>query len=94
MAINQSNLKTKVTRLLSLEFGETGKVTAPGDEVIIVISRADYECCLGNILQQVHRVIDEYCPAREEHLFILVREDTGTYENKIKIWKSSLWFSR
>jgi len=91
MAINPVYLKLKVTRLLSLEFGTTGSVTFPGDQVILVISRADYEQRLGDVLQRVHRVIDEYCPHRSEHLFILLRDDAGVYENKIKIWKSALW---
>ncbi len=90
MAITQRNLKAKVTQLLADEFGESGKVTPAGDQVIIVISRADYEQRHGEILQQIQRAIDKNCPVRSEHLFILVRDDAGIYENRVKIWKSVL----
>ena len=91
MAINPLYLKLKVIRLLSLEFGTSGNVSMSDDQVMLVISRADYEQRLGDILQRIHRVIDEYCPHRSEHLFILVLDDAGIYENNIKIWKSALW---
>jgi hypothetical protein len=89
MATQELVLKNHITRLLSTEFGEAGMVTCPDEQVTVIISRNSCEQNYGNILQQIHRVIDEYCPDRSENVFILVRDETGSFKNVLKIWKSA-----
>ena len=89
MATKELMLKTNITRLLRAEFGEAVKVTCPNSQVTIVISRAACEQNYGNILQQIHRVIEEYYPDRCENIFILIRDEDGSFKNVFKIWKSA-----
>jgi hypothetical protein len=89
MATKELVLKTNITRLLRTEFGEAGMVTCPDEQVTVIISRNSCEQNYGHILQQIHRVIEEYCPDRNEHIFILVRDEAGSFKNILKIWKSA-----
>jgi len=89
MATKELTLKSNITRLLSTEFGNIGMVTCPDNQVTIIISRKNCEQHYGNFVQQIHRVIEEYCPYRTENVFILIRDEDGTFKNTLKIWKSA-----
>jgi hypothetical protein len=89
MATKELTLKTNITNLLRTEFGDAGVVTCPDNQVTVVISKNNCEQNYGNILQQIHRVIEEYCPNRNENVFILVRDEAGSFQNILKIWKSA-----
>lgn len=89
METKELALKTNIIQLLSTAFDDAGTVTCPDELVTIVISRATCEQNYGNFLRQIHRVIDEYCPDRSENVFILVRDETGSFKNVLKIWKSA-----
>ena len=82
-------IKENITRLLATEFGEAGIVSCPDDQVTVIISGTACQQNFGNILQQIHRVIDDGCPERKENVFILVREEAGSFQNLMKIWKST-----
>ena len=88
MPTKELPLKTSITRLLGIELGLTGVVTCPDDVVTIVISRENCEQNYGNILQQIHRVIEEAYPIRRENLFIRVQDESGGFKHIVKIWKS------
>lgn len=81
-------LNTDVMHLLKTEIGDQGTVAGLGNQVLINIKQADFELRMGNILQQIYRVIDQHFPVRNEHVSIIIRDANSTYENVFKIWKS------
>ena len=89
MAIKELPLKANITRLLAIEFGDAGIVSCPDNQVTVTITGAGCQHNFGNILQQIHRVIDECCPERKENVYILVRDEAGSFQNLMKIWKSA-----
>jgi len=89
MIVKVLPLKTNITHLLSIEFGELGIVSCVNDQVTVVLSLNDCENNFGNILQQIHRVIDECYPNRKENVFILIKDESGAFQNVQKIWKSA-----
>jgi hypothetical protein len=88
MITKELSLKTNISRLLSIELGGFGAVTCPGEHVTVIISLTDCENKFGDILQKIHRVIDDSYPDRDENLFILVRDETGSFQNVMKVWKT------
>jgi len=88
MVVKELPLKEKIIRLLDIEFGESGAVTCPDEKITVVMSLNNCERNFGNILQQIHRVIDECYPERNENVFILIRDESGAFQNVLKIWKS------
>jgi len=88
MDIKKLPLNTNIARLLSIEFGNSGIVTCPCGQVTMVMSRSNCERNFGNILLQVHRLIDECYPERSEHIFIVLQDESGTFQSTLKIWKS------
>ncbi|MDN3580087.1 hypothetical protein [Mucilaginibacter flavus] len=82
-------LTTDVIHLLRIELGEHGTVASMGNQVLIKISQADFESRLGNMLQQIQRVIDQHFPARQNHLSIIIQDNEARYQNVFKIWKSA-----
>jgi len=89
MAIKELPIKENITRLLAIEFGDAGMVSCPDNQVTVTITGEGFRQNFGNILQQIHRVIDECCPERKENIFILIRDEAGSFQNLIKIWKSA-----
>jgi len=89
MAIKELPLKANITRLLVIEFGDAGMVSCTDDQVTVTITGTSCQHNFGNILQQIHRVIDECCPERKENVYILVRDEAGSFQNLMKIWKSA-----
>lgn len=79
---------TDVIHILKNEIGDQGTVASLGNQVLIKISQTDFEFRLGNMLQQIYRVIDQHFPTRDEHLSIIIRDNDARYENVFKIWKS------
>jgi protein-arginine kinase activator protein McsA len=88
MATKQLSLKTNIAHLLSIEFFNSGIVTCSDGRVTVVMSRATCERNFDDIIQQIHRAIDECYPERSEDIFILVRDESGNFQNVMKIWKS------
>jgi hypothetical protein len=82
-------LKRDIAGLLRMELGESAAISAPDGKVTVVLSHTDCEQNYGNILQRIHRVIDECCPDRHENVFIHLKDQTGTFHNMLKIWKSA-----
>lgn len=83
-----ATLTADVARLIKGELATDGKVSAAAGQIIVSISRFEVEHRLGNLLQQIHRVVDQHFPVRKEHLSLIIRAADGTYENTFKIWKS------
>jgi hypothetical protein len=50
------------------------------------VRNAEYER-LGNLLHQLQQAIEQYCPDRQSHLSIVVRNEDKLQENVFKIWK-------
>jgi hypothetical protein len=95
MIINGTDMATKtltltedITRLLHLELGDSGEIACPDGKVTVVLSSVDCEKNYGQIVQQIHRTIEEYCPDRYENVFIHVQDRAGAFHNILKIWKS------
>jgi hypothetical protein len=82
-------VRINIIRLLKDELGDGGQVAPHLDQVLINISRADFENRLGNLLQQIYRLIEQRCPERPDHLDIIIRDTDSRYENVFKIWKSA-----
>ena len=82
-------LSANVMQLLSNELNGVGIVALLGNQLLIKISRTDFEQRLGNLLQQIQSVIDQRFPIREEHLSIVIQDNEAKYENVFKIWKSA-----
>jgi len=82
-------LSANVMQLLSSELNGVGIVALLGNQLLIKISRTDFEQRLGNLLQQIQSVIDQRFPVREEHLSIVIQDTEAKYENVFKIWKSA-----
>lgn len=82
-------LSTDVIGLLKKELGEAGIVASLGNQILIKISKTDFEERLGNLLQQIYRVIDQHYPTRKEHLSIVIQDNEAKYENVFKVWKSA-----
>jgi hypothetical protein len=89
MAIEELPLKANITRLLAIEFGDAGIVSYTDNQVTVTINGTGCQHNFGNILQQIHRAIEESCPERKENVFILVRDEAGSFQNLMKIWKSA-----
>jgi hypothetical protein len=81
-------LTGNVIHLLKSEIGEQGMVAALGNQVLICISKADFEQKLGNLLQKIYYTIDQHFPVRQDHLSVVIRDTDSRYENVFKIWKS------
>jgi hypothetical protein len=95
MIINGTDMSTKtltltqdIAGLLRVELGGSVAVNAPEGKLTVVLSSTDCEKNYGNILQRIHRIIDECCPDRHENVFIHLKDQTGTFHNVLKIWKS------
>jgi hypothetical protein len=86
--IATKTLTTDVIHLLKTEIGDQGTVGGLGNNVLVSIKQADFELRMGNILQQIYRVIDQHFPVRNEHVNIIIRDANSTYENVFKVWKS------
>ena len=82
-------LQTGVLHLLKDELGTHGTVAAFGNQIMISISRADFEQRLGNMLQQIYRSVDQHLPVRSEQLSIIIRDAENKYENTFKIWPTN-----
>ncbi|GAA3957388.1 hypothetical protein [Mucilaginibacter dorajii] len=80
---------TDVIHLLKNELGDHGTVASLGNQVLIKISQTDFESRLGNVLQQIYRVIDQHFPVRQNHLSIIIQDNEARYKNVFKIWKSA-----
>ena len=89
MAIKELPLKAKITRLLAIELGAAGTVSCPDNQITVTITNCQHN--FGNVLQQIHRAVDECCPERPENIYILLRDEAGTFQNLMKIWKSTRW---
>lgn len=87
MASKEASLKINITQLLNAALGKAGSVSCPDDQLTIVISKKDCDENFGQVVSQIHRVIEQYCPDRGDHLFILVRDENGSFKNILKIWK-------
>jgi hypothetical protein len=81
-------LTTDVMHLLKTELGDQGTVGGLGNHILICIKQADFELRMGNILQQIYRVVDQHFPIRDQHISIVIRDANSSYENVFKIWKS------
>jgi len=88
METKEFTLNEDIARLLRIELGDAGAVASLDGKITVILSRADFEKNYGNIIQQIHRVIDESYPDRSENVFILVRDEAGLFQNRMKIWKS------
>ncbi|MFD2147658.1 hypothetical protein [Mucilaginibacter antarcticus] len=82
-------LTADVIRLLKTEIGDQGTVAALDNHVLISFNQPDFELRMGNILQQIYRVVEQHFPVRNEHVNIIMRDTNSTYENVFKIWKSA-----
>ncbi|TWR27383.1 hypothetical protein FPZ43_12940 [Mucilaginibacter pallidiroseus] len=78
-----------VLQLLSSELKGVGIVAIAGNQLLIKISRNDFEQRMGNLLQQIQTVIDKRFPVRTEHLSIVITDNDARYKNVFKIWKSA-----
>jgi len=58
-------------------------------QIIVSISRFEVEHRLGNLLQQIYRMVDQQFPVRREHLSLIIKDNEGLNENSFKIWKSA-----
>jgi len=87
--ITLQNLSTGVLHLLKAEIGENGTVAGVGSQILICISRADFEQRLGNLLQRIYRTVDQHFPVRGQQLSIVIRDTDDKYENTFKIWPTS-----
>jgi hypothetical protein len=81
-------LSSNVVHLLKTEIGDRGIVGAVGNHILLSISKADFETRLGNLLQQIYRVVDVNFPVRHQHLSLIIRDTQGKYESIFKIWKT------
>jgi hypothetical protein len=93
--INATDMPTKALTLtgdiassLRIELGGSADVSCPDGKLTVVLSSIDCEKNYGHILLQIHRVIDERCPDRNENVFIHLQDQAGTFHNVLKIWKS------
>lgn len=84
-----ADLGTAVAKLLKAELATDGTVKAVANQVILSISRFEVEHRLGNLLQQIYRVVDQHFPSRTENLTLIVKDREGVYENCFKIWRSA-----
>jgi len=80
-------LQVGVIHLLQKELGNE-QVELNNGQVVIRISTVEFERHLGNILQQIYKVVETRYPERKEHLSLLIRDTDDRYENSFKIWKS------
>ena len=88
MFTRKISLKKDIARLLSIELGDFGSVCCEGEQLTVIISRSEFEQNYGKRLLQLHRAIEEYCPERQEDLFITIRDQAGLHQNVIKVWRS------
>lgn len=87
MALKELTFEDDIARLLCIELGNAGVVAFTGGQLSVTVSRADYEQNYIAIVRQIHQVIDEHYPDRHENLFILLRDEPGSVQSKVKIWK-------
>lgn len=78
-----------VLQLLKNELRDAGQVAVLGKHILIHISKNTFEQKLGNLLQQIHQVIDQRFPERNEHLSIIIRDTEPLHEQVFKIWKTA-----
>jgi hypothetical protein len=88
MATASITLTEDIARSLRTALGGSGNVSCPDGKITVVLSRTDCEKNYGQVLQQIHRIIAEYCPERDEHIFIRVQDEAGLFQNVLKIWKT------
>ncbi|HEY9532962.1 MAG TPA: hypothetical protein VIQ77_00425 [Mucilaginibacter sp.] len=77
---------TPVIDVLKKELASAVAVIACEDRIVILVRNAEYER-LGNLLHQLQQAIEQYCPDRQSHLSIVVRNEDKPQENVFKIWK-------
>ena len=88
MLTKKISLIEDITRLLSIELSTGGLVTRKRECITVAISREDFEQHFGIIVLKRHRAVEEYCPDRNEDVFIFIRDTSGVHENRIKVWRS------
>ncbi|MBL4678257.1 MAG: hypothetical protein JKY70_18945 [Mucilaginibacter sp.] len=90
MDISQlADLSQAVGQLVKGQLAAGGTVSTVAGKIIVYISRSEFEHCLGNLLQQIYRTVDQHLPVRNEHLSLIIRDEEGLYENCFKIWRSA-----
>jgi hypothetical protein len=83
-----AHLKLNVIALLEKEFGYKSTISTFQDLVVIKVTNEDYERRMGVLIQKIQKIIDQYCPEREVHLFIVIRDHYEPKETIFKVWKS------
>lgn len=83
-----ADLTMEVGRLIKAKIGTSAAVHTVAGQIIISISRFEVEHCLGNLLRQIYRAVDQHFPVRKDHLSLIIRDQGGSYETSFKIWKS------
>lgn len=84
-----ADLSTAVANLIRNELATGCHVYAAGNQILLSISPFEVEHRLGNLLQQIYRVVDQHLPVRNENLSLIIRDTEGVYENSFKIWRSA-----
>lgn len=84
-----ADLGHSVAKLIKSELATDGNVQAAANQIIVSISRFEVEHRLGNLLQQIYRVVDRQFPVRHQDLSLIIKDLEGSYENSFKIWKSA-----
>ncbi|PTQ94022.1 hypothetical protein C8P68_10783 [Mucilaginibacter yixingensis] len=82
----KEQLDTEVVKLFKNELVDIEAVSTDSQNIIISLSTINFEQRLGDYLQRIYRLIDEYLPNRLEHLAIMVKDLSGQYEHVFKIW--------
>lgn len=82
----KERLDTEVVKLFRNELADVEAVSADSQNIIISLSTINFEQRLGDYLQRIYRLVDQYLPHRLEHLAIMLKDLSGQYEHVFKIW--------
>jgi hypothetical protein len=83
-----AELSQAVGHLIKSQLTNGAQVSTVAGQIIVSISRFEFEHRLGNVLQQIYQRVDQQFPLRKEDLSLVIRDAEGIYENTFKIWKS------
>lgn len=87
--MNKSTFTEQVAAVLQKSLAGYGVAVGADGNVVLSISRNDYDYHFGQLYLQVLQVIEKHFPARREDIKLLFRTDDGTRQHIFRLWHSN-----
>jgi len=84
--MKRHSLTKHVAAVLQTELDGHGIAVSVNGNVVLTISRENYERRLGHLFQQVQQVINRHFPDRQEDLMLQFQTQDGARHHLFRVW--------